>query len=181
MCACVYAFSARGRVTICEFVSAQYELQVIAQPINVITRCNFAQIAEKFKTRRQWSSPLRHSPGSKLRGESVVADVRWALGSHVEAFMAVTRFFFDGIFCGWQGYGKRAPHLYKYNDGAARWECRDLLSATSMTVAIVLGGRAKSSKETKLIWEVFCLALGWDLHAEHGGEVARHGQGDESR
>ena len=42
--------------------------------------------------------------------------------------------------------------------------CRDSESATSMTVAIVLGGRAKLSRRTST-GEVFCLSLGLDLQS----------------
>ena len=57
--------------------------------------------------------------------------------------------------------------------------CRESLSATSMTVAIELGGSAMLSKEIKLTCEVFCLVLGLDLH--NMAEESRHGEGDESR
>ena len=66
-CQCMYApvFLAGGRVTICEFVSPQHELQVAALPIDVITRCNFARVAEKLRTSLQ--CPSAASPQPKLQ------------------------------------------------------------------------------------------------------------------
>ena len=48
---------ARGRVTICELVSANYDLQVAAQPSDAFTRYNFARVAEKLTTSLQCPSP----------------------------------------------------------------------------------------------------------------------------
>ena len=48
-----------------------------------------------------------------------------------------------------------------------------------MTVAIVLGGRSKKQGQQAHLGSLLSgVGLG---HAKRGGEVARHGQGDESR
>ena len=58
-------FLARGRVTICEFVSAKYALRVTAQRSDVFTRCNFARVAEKLRTSLQCSSPASEPASSR--------------------------------------------------------------------------------------------------------------------
>ena len=45
-------------VTIRELTSAKYELQVTAQPSDVLTRCNFARVAEKLRTSSPVLQPL---------------------------------------------------------------------------------------------------------------------------
>ena len=84
----------------------------------------------------------RFATGSKLRGESVVADMRWALCSLMSnrSWQSHHFFFVDGIACG----GARIPQgTTTVPRGGS---CRVLSSATSMTVAMVLGGRAKFSR-----------------------------------
>ena len=85
---------------------------------------------------------------------------------NVEAFMAVALLLVDGNVCGWgrirQACGTTCTSTTTMAHGGS---CRDSQSATSMTVVIVIGGRAKLSKEKKLFWEVFCLVLGLDLQS----------------
>ena len=100
---------------------------------------------------------------------------------YVEAFMAAALLFVDGIVCGWLGYGKHAAPLEQGTTTVPRGgRCRDSLSATSMTVAIVLGGRAKLSRRTSSLGKSFVWRLGWDLHGmeEKSRAMVR---GDESR
>ena len=101
-CQCMYApvFLAIGRVTICEFLSPQYELQVAALPIDVLARCNFARVAEQLRRSLQCTSPNLWLP--TCDGPCALMSNRsWQSHS----------FFVDGIACGGQGYGKRAAPL----------------------------------------------------------------------
>ena len=70
--------------------------------------------------------------------------------------------------------------LYKCNGGATRSELQILIIGY-FHAAIVLGGRAKLSRRTSSFGESFVWRWAWTCSAEHGGEVARHGQVDETR
>ena len=65
-------------------------------------------------------------------------------------------------------------HLYKYNDGATWWELQRLI----MGYLNDRRDRAWENKQAHLGSLLSGVGLG---HANNGGEVARHGQGDESR
>ena len=86
------------------------------------------------------------------------------LCSNVEAFMAVSLFFFffDGIVCGWQGYGKCAAPVVQ-----VQRRCHTVGAVESQYRILPCRDRAwrpcQVIKENKLIREVFCLALGFDL------------------
>ena len=54
-------------------------------------------------------------------------------------------------------------HLYKYNDGATRWELQRLMISYLDDCRDRAWRPCQVVKENKLTWEVFCLAWGLDL------------------
>ena len=56
-------------------------------------------------------------------------------------------------------------HLYKYNDGATRWELQRLVIGYLNDRRDRAWRPCQVIKENKLTWEVFCLALGLDLQS----------------
>ena len=55
-------------------------------------------------------------------------------------------------------------HLYKHNDGVTRWELQKLIIGYLDDPLDRAWRPCQVIKENKLTWEVFCLALGLDLH-----------------
>ena len=55
-------------------------------------------------------------------------------------------------------------HLYKHNDGVTRWELQKLIIGYLNDPLDRAWRPCLVIKENKLTWEVFCLALGLDLH-----------------
>ena len=56
-------------------------------------------------------------------------------------------------------------YSYKYNDGATRWELQRLIIGYLNDSRDRAWRPCQVIKENKLIWEVFCLALGLDLRS----------------
>ena len=80
--------------------------------------------------------------------------------------MAVALLLVDGISC---ADGKDTAsvrhHLYKYNDGATRWELQRLIIGFFNDRRDRGWRPCQVIKEKKLTWEVLCLALGLDLQS----------------
>ena len=97
---------------------------------------------------------------------------------HYEAFMAVVLLLVDGIVCEWQGYGKRAAPLVQ-----VQRRCHAL---QRFTIGYFNDRRDRAWRPCQVIKDnkahLGSLLSGVGLGlAKHGGEVARHGHGDESR
>ena len=56
-------------------------------------------------------------------------------------------------------------HLYKYTDGATRWELQRIIIGYLNDCRDRAWRPCQVIKENKLTWEVFCLALGLDLQS----------------
>ena len=70
--------------------------------------------------------------------------------------------------CSWQSHKDTASvrhHLYRYNDGATRWELQRLIIGYLNHHRDRAWRSCQVIKENKLILEVFCLGLGLELHS----------------
>ena len=143
----------RGRITIYQPMSSQDGLQVAGL----------------------YSEVEDGPPGFEPRfatAQAVVADMRWALCSHVEAFMAFA-LFVDGIVCGRQGYGKRAAPIVSSTTKVPRVGTAE----TPYRLPPWTVPAAPSYQGVQAHLGSLLSGVGLGL-AEHGGEVARHGRVD---
>ena len=149
----VPVFLASGRVTICEFVSPQYELQVAAP----------AHCCDHTIQLRTGSKDIENAP-SVLEPRFATAQ---APSSEVNLWIC------DGFFVfmskrSWQSHKDTASvrhHLYRHNDGATRRELQRLIIGYFNDRPDRAWRPCHVIKQNKLIWEVFCLALGLELHS----------------